>query len=95
MKKLLWFSGAFLLVVAMLWQCKTKSAAGASSEDAAQKAYVAPGKYDEFYNFVSGGFNGQVRYTAFLPAVCLKSSRCSPNSPKTAMATAKRPNPCS
>jgi nitrous-oxide reductase len=28
--------------------------------DAAQKVYVAPGKHDEFYNFVSGGFNGQV-----------------------------------
>lgn len=27
--------------------------------DAAQKAYVAPGKHDEFYNFVSGGFSGQ------------------------------------
>jgi nitrous-oxide reductase len=24
------------------------------------KAYVAPGKYDEFYNFVSGGFSGQM-----------------------------------
>ncbi|MEP7127440.1 MAG: Sec-dependent nitrous-oxide reductase, partial [Chitinophagales bacterium] len=27
---------------------------------AAQEVYVAPGKYDEFYNFVSGGFNGQM-----------------------------------
>src|ERR1019366_2028830 len=24
------------------------------------KTYVAPGKYDEFYNFVSGGFSGQM-----------------------------------
>jgi nitrous-oxide reductase len=28
--------------------------------DAAQKVYVAPGKYDEFYAFMSGGFDGQV-----------------------------------
>ena len=28
--------------------------------DAAQAVYVAPGKYDEFYAFLSGGFNGQV-----------------------------------
>ncbi len=28
--------------------------------DAAQKVYVAPGKHDEFYNIVSGGFNGQL-----------------------------------
>ena len=28
--------------------------------DAAEKVYVAPGKYDEFYAFLSGGFDGQV-----------------------------------
>lgn len=40
--------------------CKPKNAATAVSGDAASKAYVAPGKYDEFYNFVSGGFSGQL-----------------------------------
>jgi nitrous-oxide reductase len=40
--------------------CKPKNAASAVSGDAAAKAYVAPGKYDEFYNFVSGGFSGQL-----------------------------------
>jgi len=40
--------------------CKPRNAAGAINSDAAEKTYVAPGKYDEFYNFVSGGFNGQV-----------------------------------
>lgn len=40
--------------------CKPKNAGSAVSADAAQKVYVAPGKYDEFYNFVSGGFNGQM-----------------------------------
>lgn len=28
--------------------------------DAASKVYVPPGQYDEFYNIVSGGFNGQI-----------------------------------
>jgi nitrous-oxide reductase len=28
--------------------------------DAASKTYVAPGQYDEFYNIISGGFNGQM-----------------------------------
>ena len=28
--------------------------------DAAQRVYVAPGQYDEFYAFFSGGFDGQV-----------------------------------
>lgn len=39
--------------------CKPKSAQSAVVGDAS-RAYVAPGKYDEFYNIVSGGFNGQV-----------------------------------
>ncbi len=60
MKKVLFFLGGMLIIFTVLWQCKTKSAATATSSDAAQKAYVAPGTYDEFYNFVSGGFNGNV-----------------------------------
>ncbi|CAG5001327.1 MULTISPECIES: Sec-dependent nitrous-oxide reductase [Dyadobacter] len=40
--------------------CKPKSADTAIGGDAAAKTYVAPGKYDEFYNFVSGGFSGQL-----------------------------------
>ena len=31
-----------------------------TSSDAASKVYVAPGEYDEFYAFMSGGFSGQV-----------------------------------
>ena len=40
--------------------CKPKNAGNTVSSDAASKTYVAPGKYDEFYNFVSGGFSGQM-----------------------------------
>ncbi len=43
-----------------VYSCKPKNAGNAVSADAAGKAYVAPGKYDEFYNFVSGGFSGQL-----------------------------------
>lgn len=49
--------------VGMVWAitgCKPKNAGNALSGDAAERVYVAPGKYDEFYNFVSGGFSGQV-----------------------------------
>ncbi|TNE60212.1 MAG: Sec-dependent nitrous-oxide reductase [Bacteroidetes bacterium] len=60
MKKVLFFAGAMLLIVVALYQCKTKGAATATTSDAAEKAYVAPGTHDEFYNFVSGGFNGNV-----------------------------------
>src|SRR3982751_6057500 len=44
----------------LLQSCKPKNAGNAVNSDAASKAYVAPGKYDEFYNFVSGGFSGQM-----------------------------------
>jgi nitrous-oxide reductase len=40
--------------------CKPKGTQSAVSGNAASKVYVAPGKYDEFYNFVSGGFSGQM-----------------------------------
>ncbi|RYY87433.1 MAG: Sec-dependent nitrous-oxide reductase [Chitinophagaceae bacterium] len=43
-----------------LASCKPKGTASAVTGDAASKVYVAPGKYDEFYNIVSGGFNGQM-----------------------------------
>ena len=40
--------------------CKPKNLTSAVTGDAAAKAYVPPGQYDEFYNFVSGGFSGQM-----------------------------------
>ncbi len=40
--------------------CKPKGTQSVVSGDAASKVYVAPGKYDEFYSFVSGGFSGQM-----------------------------------
>lgn len=59
MKKLSIISLTVTLVVS-LWGCKTHSTQSAVSGDAASKVYVAPGKYDEFYNFISGGFSGQM-----------------------------------
>jgi len=52
------FVGVLLLIC--FYSCKPKNSADAIGGDAAQRVYVAPGKYDEFYNFVSGGFNGQM-----------------------------------
>lgn len=53
---------AILAIVAgcSLLSCKPKGAQSAVSGDAAGKVYVAPGKYDQFYDFVSGGFSGQM-----------------------------------
>lgn len=55
--------GGILLAIAtafVMSQCKPSGPQQAITGDAAAKAYVAPGKYDEFYNIVSGGFNGQI-----------------------------------
>ncbi|AMO21296.1 Sec-dependent nitrous-oxide reductase [Flavobacterium columnare] len=52
--------GWLILVTGSIFSCKPKNSGDAVSGDAAQKTYVAPGKYDEFYNFVSGGFSGQL-----------------------------------
>ncbi len=51
---------AALVMAGTIQSCKMKTTEAAVSGDAADRVYVAPGKYDEFYNFVSGGFNGQV-----------------------------------
>lgn len=51
---------AIIMVVTIFGACKDKAAKSGSNKDAASKVYVEPGKYDEFYNFVSGGFSGQM-----------------------------------
>src|ERR1035437_7233145 len=59
MKKIILALSA-VAVIASMQSCKMKSAESAVQGDAASKVYVAPGKYDECYNCVSGGFSGQV-----------------------------------
>ena len=62
MKKQVVFALASLVALCgSLQSCKLKKGGHiAVDEDAAQKVYVAPGHYDEYYDFVSGGFSGQV-----------------------------------
>ena len=46
-----------------LFSCGQQGASnqgGALADDVASRVYVAPGEYDEFYGFFSGGFSGQV-----------------------------------
>ncbi len=40
--------------------CRPSTTKTAVTGDAASRVYVAPGTHDEFYNFVSGGFSGQL-----------------------------------
>jgi nitrous-oxide reductase len=64
MKTNIVYRGLSVLVILaglVVWQgCKPKAPATVTMGDAASKVYVAPGQYDEFYNIVSGGFNGQI-----------------------------------
>src|SRR6476469_8193306 len=47
-------------IAALAFSCRTAAKPGLVTGDASSKVYVAPGQYDEFYAFMSGGFNGQV-----------------------------------
>ncbi|MCB0793839.1 MAG: Sec-dependent nitrous-oxide reductase [Flavobacteriales bacterium] len=51
-------SGFFLMNA--LPSCKPKTTQAMVTGNAAEKVYVKPGSYDEFYDFVSGGFSGQM-----------------------------------
>ncbi|MCF8429686.1 MAG: Sec-dependent nitrous-oxide reductase [Bacteroidia bacterium] len=59
-KNIIILSSVIGLAMLSVVGCKPKNTSNATSADAAQKTYVAPGKYDEIYNFVSGGFSGQM-----------------------------------
>jgi nitrous-oxide reductase len=59
MNRIVFSFGLVLLVYAMN-SCQPKGPVSVTTGDAASKVYIAPGQYDEFYNFVSGGFNGQM-----------------------------------
>ncbi|HJW30784.1 MAG TPA: Sec-dependent nitrous-oxide reductase [Saprospiraceae bacterium] len=54
------FLAAIAVSLMAVIACKPKSLNQAVEGDAAMKTYVPPGQYDQFYNFVSGGFSGQM-----------------------------------
>ncbi|MCC6182133.1 MAG: Sec-dependent nitrous-oxide reductase [Bacteroidia bacterium] len=58
--KILTIAAGSAIIASSLQSCKPKDTSNVVSGNASVKAYVAPGKYDEMYNFVSGGFSGQM-----------------------------------
>ncbi len=58
--KILTIATGGALIASALQSCKPKDTSNVVSGNASVKAYVAPGKFDEVYNFVSGGFSGQM-----------------------------------
>lgn len=54
-------SASVLLALLMVTDgCKPKAPTEVTVGNTASSVFVPPGKYDEFYNFVSGGFSGQM-----------------------------------
>lgn len=58
-KSIIWGLPAVVILSLLLYGCPSQQNL-ASNDDAAQKVYVAPGEYDEFYGFMSGGYSGQL-----------------------------------
>jgi len=58
-KKILLSLFALIAFSVIAFNCSGSGGSGEFS-DAANKVYVAPGSYDQFYAFMSGGFSGQV-----------------------------------
>ena len=61
-------AAAVMIVATSCGRSPSTQAAGGTG-DAAEKVYVPPGQYDEFYAFVSGGFSGN------MPVYALPSGR--------------------
>ncbi|MBU0560423.1 MAG: Sec-dependent nitrous-oxide reductase [Bacteroidota bacterium] len=59
-RKTIIISAAILIISSLLIFNCSENKGTFGSDDAASKVYVAPGQYDEFYAFMSGGFSGQV-----------------------------------
>ncbi|GAA4281929.1 Sec-dependent nitrous-oxide reductase [Gaetbulibacter aestuarii] len=63
MKQIFKISVGFLMLTLTFTSCnnvKSTKSNSALGTNAAEKVYVAPGEYDEFYAFISGGFSGQL-----------------------------------
>ncbi|MBI4533503.1 MAG: Sec-dependent nitrous-oxide reductase [Candidatus Melainabacteria bacterium] len=57
-----WCCVLVVLLAVSLTACspRQQGLVGNANANAAEKVYVAPGKYDKYYAFLSGGYNGQV-----------------------------------
>lgn len=54
------YVNAATVLLVLLYSCGGTDTNQMMEGDAAQQAYVAPGEYDEYYAFLSGGYSGQI-----------------------------------
>jgi len=59
MKPLLWGAGLIVIIGLFFAGCPSQKSF-MDHRGAAEKVYVAPGEYDEYYAFLSGGYSGQL-----------------------------------
>ena len=59
-KRLLFGACTVFLAGLVFFACRTTGTQSTFGDDAAREVYVAPGEYDEFYSFFSGGFSGNL-----------------------------------
>src|ERR1043166_8338421 len=61
-RKMIGPRAAAAAVAGLMYACSSARPVtqGLAAGDAATRVYVAPGSYDEFYSFLSGGYSGQV-----------------------------------
>ncbi|SDE48088.1 nitrous oxide reductase apoprotein [Pricia antarctica] len=62
MKTYSYLTMTFIVLATVITGCKDQgeNSNGALTSNAAERVYVEPGKFDEFYAFLSGGFSGQL-----------------------------------
>jgi nitrous-oxide reductase len=84
MKNVKLITGLLLIALTgvILYNCSS-SGESASAEDAAKQVYVKPGSYDEFYAFMSGGFNGQMSVYGLPSGRMLKNISVFSQNPET------------
>jgi nitrous-oxide reductase len=53
-------AAASIGAIAIIYACAPRAKTSFVTGDAASRVYIAPGAYDEYYAFMSGGYSGQV-----------------------------------
>jgi nitrous-oxide reductase len=60
MKNKAWVAGGVAVAAVLVGMTVMPGSRSAMSADIASRTFVAPGEYDEFYGFLSGGYSGQL-----------------------------------